>query len=255
MSEEVKLTILDGVVTDPVKKEEPVIVDNYLETLVGDGKKYATAEDLAKAYSNADTHITTLIEEKRVVEEQSKQLVAEAKTVDEIMAAINDAATPVTPKEPVTPVVPKVETVPAISQEDIAAMVNAQITKAKTDDQTERTRAEIQGKLIEEFGDKAALAKAIATYAGDDKSKLALLDQMVVTDYSNAVQLLKSTDGNVSFGQDIVSTRRVEQDIPRGLTWSKCRQIKKDNPKLYNSPDFQAEMHRAGALNSNFLNT
>ena len=253
MSEDVKLTILDGVVTDPVKDVAPVVVDNYLETLVGDGKKYASAEDLAKAYSNADTHITTLIEEKRVVEEQSKQLVAEAKTVDEIMAAINDAATPV--KEVVKQEEVKVETVPAISQEDIAAMVNAQITKAKTDDQTERTRAEIQGKLIEEFGDKAALAKAINTYAGDDTAKLALLDQMVVTDYGNAVQLLKSTDGNVSFGQDIVSTRRVEQDIPRGLTWSKCRQIKKDNPKLYHSPDFQTKMHQAGASNPNFLNT
>ena len=252
MSEDVKLTVLDGVVdpdVTPVKEDEV----KYLEKFVGDGKKYNSNEDLAKGYENADTFIQTLQEEKREVERQLTLAVQDKKTTADIMAEITKAAAP--PAADPDPLVVDPNSPKPLSQEDIEALLESKLTANEAASKAKDLRTEIQGNLIEALGDKRNLAIAIKSYAGDDKTRLEFLDQMVLVDFPNAVEVLKKAAGDkISFGDGIVR-KTTPSEIPSGLTWSKCQKIRADNPKMYKSVEFQNEIHREAARNPNFMTT
>jgi len=67
-------------ITDPFKTTN----ENYLETLVGDGKKFATVEDLARGKKEADDFIETLKSENAALKNQS----ANGMNVDKLMEEI-----------------------------------------------------------------------------------------------------------------------------------------------------------------------
>lgn len=56
-----------------------------LELLVGEGKKYATVEEMAKGMVHSQSHITKLESEATTLQEDAQK----AKSIDEILAAVN----------------------------------------------------------------------------------------------------------------------------------------------------------------------
>ena len=83
---------------------EPVATTgNPIEELVGEGKKYRSVEDLAKAYKNADQFIETLKTEKRTLEEQYHDAIAKNRSIEEIIEALNKQNEVVPPTIPATP--------------------------------------------------------------------------------------------------------------------------------------------------------
>jgi len=75
-------TIFGGEGDNQSTNNAPATTDAGLFTaLVGEGQKYKTPEELAKAYTNADQFIETLKEENRKLREQA----ASAKTIDEVL--------------------------------------------------------------------------------------------------------------------------------------------------------------------------
>jgi hypothetical protein len=114
---------------------------------------------------------------------------------------------------------------------------------------------EVKGKLVADFEGVDNLKAAIDHYTQGDKTKIAVLDQLVMVDYANAVRLLKAAvpePNQAEFGNG-PSQRSTTGDAPQGLTWSKCEEVRKTNYKLYSSREFQLAMHREASNNPNFM--
>lgn len=84
---------------------------SFLEQLVGEGKKYASAEELAKGQVNADQHIKTLESENEELRLRNEK----AATVEDVLAALKEK-----PKE--TP--EAVKEVKSLSEEDVLSLLD-----------------------------------------------------------------------------------------------------------------------------------
>lgn len=227
--------------TDP----QPDPQQDYLSKLVGEGKKYQNTDALAKAYLNADEHIKTVLEEKRELEEKYKALELQQRTMDDILSAINPPNNTQPTKEPPS------------QQVDVAALVDQRVKATLEAEKRAATVQAIQTKLVADLGGLEKAKEAITNYTKGDKTKESLLDQLVLADYTAALQIIKgatqpNNDGT-NFGTE--TQRQTTPISTTGLTWKKCEEVRKKDPKLYNSPKFQRAMHEAAAQNKDFMNS
>jgi hypothetical protein len=119
-----------------------------VSALVGDGQKYKTVDELAKAYLHADTFIQQLKEENQKYREQA----AAAKSIDDVLERLQQAQQP----EPVTPV--KAE------QPDISALVEQTLAQREAKKAQEANLLEADRLMKERHGERATeLFKAKAS--------------------------------------------------------------------------------------------
>jgi hypothetical protein len=225
-----------------LKENEPVVVDNPLEELVGDGKKYKTVEELAKAYKNADQFIETLKTEKRTAEEQYHDAISKSKSIEEILAALNETKTTIVEKPTQTqePVDVKGEVAKVMAEREAAA------AKKATADASWLKLATLYGDL-----DKARVA--VTEYVGGDPVKAKLIETLGSTNPDEMVKFMSSMKGPVeTFTDDGSGSQADPNGIPAALTWKLAKDIKKNNPRLFNSMKFQTALHSAAASNQDF---
>jgi hypothetical protein len=127
---------------------------NYLEELVGDGKKFQSVEDLARGKAHSDLMIANLLREKKeALEELQKRL-----TVEDLLARMEKGKTPVS-EQPGSNQMPS--TVPAqgsqpnspVSLDEIKAAIKADLEKESQEATRKRNVAEVVEKLKETLGD------------------------------------------------------------------------------------------------------
>jgi hypothetical protein len=251
MNEEAKTTILGVEVptSDPEVVQEEVTVDSYIEQFVGEGKKYQDAEALAKAYAHAEGHIETVLGEKKELEVRYQALEAERKTIDDILAELDTRETPTPTPVEATPPTPVAEPV------DVAVTVKNVLAEERAKDKAAELEAKAWETIDAAFEGRDNALKAMAEYIGNDESRKQLLGQMAIVDTEGMIARLKAASKPVeTFTDQTVSEG--SQPIPQEqFTWSYCRKIRQDDPKLYNSMEFQRRMHEAQARNPNFINT
>ena len=223
-------------------KQEPVAEqkeEDFIHNLVGDDKKYKTANDLAKAYHHANMHIDEL---KSDLDEYKggKELLNEV--LDEIRSSnIEESAE--------APAPPQATVEPRIQTDDVAKIVGEEFSKREQAATVANNVGVSMDKLRELYGSdtnvKVAVTKAIN---GDDNIK------RVIDDLSKT-----SPDSMVKFITGIVPVEQDPQSNTPGvdasaappvafegdLTWAKCRELRKENPKLYNSPQFRLQIEAA----------
>jgi len=235
---------------------------------IGEGKKYATTEEafgaLSKKAAHQDTFIETLKLEKEGVEREKGDLenrLKEAKTVDDLLKAVTDPETE-TPtgggnsaqvsKEQITTIVTdllKAEK-EATAVQSQTAVLNANRDKA----------FESLSKSAEEggFGSEANAKEAILRYVGDDKTKADLINRMGAYQPDSVAGFLKLQLNNSNkmeglHGSEMSVTE--EHNHNKGkLTWAQAQKIRKENPKLYRSREFQMQLHHSADTNENFWN-
>ena len=132
-----------------------------LADLVGEGKKYATVEDLAKGMVHGQFHIGTLEHETATLREQS----GNNKGVEEVLAAIKGIQQPAATQ---LPVVPDPAQQPAKAEltiaEQVAAAFSARDTQVVAD-----TEANNRATLIKQLGETYGLeASALYEKVGND---------------------------------------------------------------------------------------
>lgn len=118
--------------------------EQALEELVGEGKKYATVADLAKAYLNADAHITRLEEENANFRKQGDV----STKVEELLQRMN-ASNAV--QQPATPAAE-----PQRAEPDVATLVQQELQKVLSKNQSESNKQVFERKLIEACGGEDA---------------------------------------------------------------------------------------------------
>ena len=223
----------------PKQEPTPEQKEEYLNNLVGEDKKYKTADDLAKAYHHANMHIDEL---KSDLDEYKggKELLNEV--LDEIRSSSTEESVQ-------TPAPPKATVEPRIQTDDVAKIVGEEFSKREQAATVANNVGVSMDKLRELYGSdtnvKVAVTKAIN---GDDNIK------RVIDDLSKT-----SPDSMVKFITGIAPVDQIPQSNTPGvdasaappvafegdLTWAKCRELRKENPKLYNSPQFRLQIEAA----------
>ena len=220
---------------------------NPLEQLVGEGKKYKSVEDLAKAYMNADQFIETLKTEKRQLEQDFQTKLTEARTVEDVLAALNNQTSSTDGGGGQAP--------PVLDENVISQTVDRLLSLREQRARQAETVKLSWSKMEEAFGGKPAAVEIVKKFIGNDPTKRELVDKLGATDPATLVNLMKSYTPPVeNFTEDNQTKSSKLPDGSAGkLTWEMAKKLRKENPALYNSRQFQSELHRAAASNPNFF--
>lgn len=116
-------------------------VENPFDNLVGEGKKFATKDDLAKAKIASDAFIEQLKREAAELREQVKS----QQTMDEILTKIRSASAPTPPATPAEPPAPT-------AQPDIKETVASLFKEQEAQRQIQNNQQVVEAKLREKWG-------------------------------------------------------------------------------------------------------
>ncbi len=222
--------------------------NELFSALVGEGKKYATVEELAKGYYNADNFMETLKDENRTLREQVAKVAELDAVLEQLKAKQSSTNTTTGEEEPRT----------GVSAEEVAKLVKQTLVE-------EREQGKLQGnlkladeKLKQVFGDKAK--EVFASHTSDPvmKQTLTLLAQQdpdkFVTYFVNATGgKQQTTNTSTVDGGSTVNTTNLssvysnrEGDPETKEYYNALRQ---KNPSLYYSQEIQTQMNRAAIKN------
>ena len=228
--------------TTPETKVEPGSTETLQETTdtveelanwVGEGKKYKDANELAKAYRNADQRLEVLKLETERLRIEKEEAVSKSRSVDEILAALRED------KEQQTP-----ESKPPAELPDFDKLFETKMTeresKAKQKELVDST-----WKIMDDaFGDRAAASMVVKAYIGDDPVKKAAVNSLAISDPVGLLKLLgKDVEKkDVSFVDGKHKSNSQNIDIGSKLTWDVAHAHRKSDPKLYYSHAFRKRM-------------
>ncbi len=209
---------------------------DIVAALVGEGKKYKTVDELAKAYINADGFIETLKAENRELKEKTTA----AKTIDDVLERLQQQhATQQTDKSSGSS--------EGVSVDDLTKLVEATVTGLESKKQREGNLLKADAKMKEAFGEKAAdkFAEVAATpelkrvymeLASVDPDKfVSLFTGNVLKNTANADQ------GGVNTTVNYSSTNQGGRVNTAGAK-EYYDNVRRTNPSLYYSQDFQIKM-------------
>lgn len=223
---------------------------NYLEELVGDGKKFATVEDLARGKAEADRFIDQLKTEMAGLRD-------DLKTRMSVEAALNKLST----EAANTPASPKADDgvnneTAKMSPEDIEAFVAKKIKETREVDAQRANLAMVTTKLREVFGSNHV--QHLRTVASELGLSEEALESMAKTSPQAFLRLV-GADGSKPRIHAAPPASGVNSGsfTPSGGTdrnLAYYEALRKSNPTEYWSPRVQNEMHKnALALGEKFF--
>ena len=150
------------VTQEPLVPNTPVVstVPPELAEYVGVGKKYATIDDVHRAFPNAQKHISTLEEENRQIKEE----LAKRKTAEELLQDIQNNITPVRNGDTIPP---------KVDMPDISSLVRQEVERVKVQETHASNQKTVVDELTKVYGEKAREKyAALATDLGVTKEAL-----------------------------------------------------------------------------------
>lgn len=213
-------------------QEDHPVVDpnkNYLNELVGEGKKFKTVEDLARGKFEADQYVEILKKRSDDFLDDYIQLrderIAKAR-LEEYQSQPQSSNNPP----------PVKEEKPAINPDELDTFVSRKIRENETLRKQQENFKLVQDKLKERFGDR------FSTILQQESEKLKMTTETVNNLARNQPEvLLRLVGADQQPSQDIFqspprSSQRTDNFAPRGpekRTWSYYQNMKKANPELY----------------------
>lgn len=231
--------------------------EDYLSLYVGEGKKYSTVEEAAKALAkkaiNADKHIEKIQQEN----EQLRQEQLKAKSVDDILAALNKEEQQKEPEQ----VVVNQDQPEGLSVDNLDSWYEqrkAQEAKEAEEAKKVETIKANQNKAWELLSSKVEgldnAKEVVKQYIGKDPSKADIVNNLGSSDPEAFVKfILAVKQDGVQYSSDD-GTVNMPAMPDQGLTWSKVKQMEKDNPKLKKDRKWAAKISIASQQNPNFFN-
>lgn len=180
-----------------VTLQQPPVVPPELAEYVGAGKKYATIDEVYKAFPNAQKHISTLEEENRTIKEE----LAKRRTAEELL---NDIQSRVTPQSNGDTIPPKVD-IP-----DISSLVRQEVERVKIEESYKVNQKTVVDELTKVYGDKAREKyAALATELGVTKENLNQLALTSPTAFFKLAGITPQTTTRSGTLTNDVSTTRI----------------------------------------------
>ncbi len=233
---------------DQKDNKESDNLDAIYNDLVGEGKKYKTPQDLAKAYAHAQSHIETLLQERRQDEEALKK----AKTAEEIADEVFQKLQAKHGKELVDLDDNEGESSTKSGQQNYSKEEIAQIINSSLDNRDAEAKAKANyykswEMLAGVYGSKDAAAQAIKDCVKDDND-LVVINTLGATDPERLALYVQSVNPPKGNGQqwEGATRRNIGGTTPKlEVTWSEASRIRKEEPKLYRSHDFQRKLRES----------
>jgi hypothetical protein len=235
------------------KSKEP---SNYLEELVGPGKKYANAEELAKSRWHADAHIKNI--ESRMDEIRTDHLTLLEKdktkaTLEEMLQEIRSASSTTNPHAKTVDTEKKPNTT-QFDPEQIESMLSKKIAEHEANKRRDENFNNVKKELEERFGDKypEVLSNTIKhlelepDYVNDlaRKSPKAFMKAMGFDQVNNADYSAPPRSTHQTGFKPTGTNKR---------TWQFYQDLKKSNPTAYWDPKTSTQMMKdAIALGDDF---
>lgn len=231
-------TIFGGEDSNPTAPASATTDSSLFTALVGDAQKYKTAEDLAKAYTNADQFIETLKEENRKLREQ----VASAKTIDEVLERMSkQEGTPEADNPPVQGITPDV----------VQQLVEKTLEGRKQQETKTGNLLKADALMKQKFGDKAT---EVFKQRAATPEKAKILMELAATDPDEFVSLFAGVSAPAnhmdtsSFNTTSVASTGGDRSKVEGTKeWAAA--VRKENPSLYWSQDFQYKLQQTVSKN------
>jgi len=239
-------------------KKEGETEEQYLDRLVGEGKKYKNVEELAKAYHNINMFVETLKREKRDIEQEYNKERERAKTIEEIMQMVqsDDEGNKQRPEDAEYSQEPASEK-KAMDERSIQQKIEEALNKKEAEDKQKATYEKSINRLKEEFGSEKKAFEYVQQYIGNDDSKKKVINELGRTDPEGLVNLIRpyatreqQADNSLTSPTPGASYRVDGQQARAGLpiTWSEASRLRKEKPEVYYSGDFQSKLHRAARI-------
>jgi hypothetical protein len=217
---------------------------NPLETLVGEGKKFQTTEDLAKGKLEADSFIEQLKQEAQ----QKAEDILKMQTELEIYRRLQANTPPtVKPNEVTTP--PDKAPEKTNDSVDLAARIREELSRAEAEKVSTRNVAEVKEVLIRTYGNEQKAAEVLKQKAEE---------MGVSTDFLSEVAAKSPKAFYAQFGLDTSpkGAQGITSDVNtaafsnttsgvREGTYKWFEQLRQTNPTLYHSPKTQNQMFQA----------
>jgi hypothetical protein len=253
---------------NPQSVDKQIEGQEYLSQFVGEGKKYKSVEDLAKAYANADKFIETMKIENKAAQHELEELrkkAEKAQEVDQIVAMLrgkqsadeesDDGDTFTKEKSPQQKTAPSEEEIAKV----VARLMEQKENEKKTLEQkrqieeNQKKAWEILSKSEEEggYGSIEAAKRAVREAIEANPARKEIINQLGSYDPETLAPFLRTL--TPSKGKEYIPGDDSKLSISQPtsfdgqLTWSKAKRIKKENPRLYKSVKFQQQMHQAAA--------
>lgn len=222
---------------------------NYLEELVGEGKKFATAADLAKGKFHADTMIETLKAEITALKANN----ANGMNVEALMNEIKKLQSGTTQENEGQPPA-QTETNPP-AQTNIEDLVLQTLEKERAKQATLSNKQTVINKMNEVWGaDAPKELKKTADRLGVSVEYLNTVAAQSAPVFFQLTGL--NADRSVPSGTTVPTSKvavGVETSKKRDAAY--YRELKKNNPSLYKSQQVQVQMHKdALALGEDYFN-
>lgn len=230
---------------DPFNTNEQV---NYLEELVGDGKKFKTPEDLAKGKAEADRYIETLKQELEAAKAQAanganvESILAEIKKLNESKPGNDGGQPPMNERENTT--IPNIE-----------ELVLQTLTKTEAERQARENKNSVIAKMNEVWG--ADSGKELSKTAANLGVSVEYLNSVAQQSPKVFFQLTGLNTNRSAPSGTTVPTSKVNFGGPEGTVRDArfYRELKKSNPKLYADTKTQIQMARdAQRIGESFFN-
>ncbi|MGD9276924.1 MAG: hypothetical protein PVJ67_07165 [Candidatus Pacearchaeota archaeon] len=212
-------------------------------SLVGEGKKYKTPEDLAKGKAEADEFIEQLKRENAEMREDLSEFqkkLDKATSVEEALDSLKRGTEANSQNQE------------SIDPETLAKLIDSRLDSRTQAEKQAANKQIVETELVKRFGEQA---KADAFIASKAQELGTSINQMKAMSSENPTMFFKlmgidinsdesSNKGVPSGGQ--YNTEAVKQRVndagPQHGTWEYYQSIRKNNPKQYYSPAVQNEM-------------
>lgn len=194
----------------PQSQFEDKTPEEFMAELVGEDKKYKTAEEAVRALAHANHHISTLEGETHSLREQ----VSQAKTIDDVMARL---AANQNPEGKDTGSDDQSQQPPKQDGEDVEATVKRLLEQQTSAQTANSNKQSVIDAMTKQFGTKAG-----EIWDGVEKELGVDLEQMSASSPSAVLKLLGVTGGQApqqsgsSFNGDAAKPRDTEQRPPEG---------------------------------------
>jgi len=234
--------------TDDQSNVEPQIPDNVLETLVGEGKKFKTVDDLARGKYESDRFIERVLNEKKALEQELTQ----RKRLEEVVEALSLKTPPSNAPDNVQRE-PDIKNVSTLTTDDLEQFY----TNKRKQEAMEANLGLVRKELEKRFG---STWREVAKQKG---SELGLTEQQFVDYARTAPQMVLSAFPATQApsapapgipASAVNSGAFSGNPSPVGeITWKTSEAYRKADPKGYASKAYQDKLLKA-AGNPDFYN-
>lgn len=224
--------------------DQTAAVQETFSTLVGEGKRFKSPEELAKAKLEADNHIRRIEEENATLRQKVEGMDNNYKTILTKLEEKSNANVSAKTNQD-APVVPKEEI-------DLDTWFEAKLSAKEAKRIAEANMAACRNRMVETYGNIETAKKVRDEFLQAKPYMATALNTLLETDPEQFMREITSFKSPQEVGGTAVDPvgnmpgGRVDANS-RYITWAEANEVRKKDIKRYNSPEFDKLIRESAA--------